>query len=141
MPALFNYHIFISHAWKYGGEYERLVNLLNGAPYFSYLNYSAPRHKPLQNLDSTDVRTKAEIRAAIDRKIAPCSCILVISGMYAAYREWMQYEIDAAKRMGKPIIAISPWGGSVMPVAVSSAATKIVGWNTSSIVSAIRACT
>ena len=141
MPALFNYHIFISHAWKYGDEYERLIKLLDGAPNFSYLNYSAPKDKPLQNLDATDVRTKADIKAAIDRKIAPSSCVLVISGMYAAYREWMQYEIDTAKRMGKPIIAISPWGGSVIPTAVSLAATKIVGWNSSSIVSAIRQCT
>lgn len=138
MPTLFNYHIFISHAWRYGSEYDRLVSLLDNAPYFSYLNYSAPKNKPLQNLDSTDVRTKSDIRAAIDRKIAPCSCVLVISGMYAVYREWMQYEIDTAKRMGKPIIAISPWGGKVMPLAVSQAATKIVNWNTDSIVSAIR---
>lgn len=138
MPNLFNYHIFISHAWKYGTEYTRLVDMLNAAPYFSYYNYSAPREKPLQNLNATDVTTKSQIRAAIDRKIAPSSCVVVISGMYAAHREWMQYELDAAVRMGKPIIAIRPWGAQVMPTAVSSVATEIVGWNTSSIVAAIR---
>ena len=138
MPALFDYHIFISHAWKYGESYIRLVNMLDSAPNFKYCNYSAPRDKPLQNLNATDVTTKSQIKAAIDRKISHCSCVVVLAGMYAAHREWMQYEIDAAKRMGKPIIAIRPWGSSMMPTAVSAAATEIVGWNTTSIVSAIR---
>ena len=138
MPYLSNYHIFISHAWKYGNDYNRLIHLLDSAPYFSYYNYSAPREKPLHNLNSTAVTTKTQIKAAIDRKIISCNCVLVISGMYSAYREWMQYEIDAAILMNKPIIAIRPWGSQVMPAEVSSVATEIVGWNTDSIVSAIR---
>lgn len=138
MPALFEYHIFISHAWKYGDEYNRLINLLNSASNFKYTNYSAPSDKPLQNLNSTDVNTKKEIKEAISRKIRPCCCVLVISGMYVAYREWMQYEIETAKAMNKPIIAIYPWGNQIMPSAVRSVATVTVNWNTTSIVDAIR---
>ncbi|MFB0920225.1 MAG: TIR domain-containing protein [Oscillospiraceae bacterium] len=138
MPKLFDYHVFISHAWKYGDEYDRLVRLLDNASNFAYYNYSAPAEKPLQNLNSTDVTTKNQIKAAIDRKISASSCVLVISGMYTAYREWMQYEIDSAKSMRKPIIAIRPWGSQVMPTVVSLAATEIVGWNTDSVISAIR---
>lgn len=138
MPALFGYHIFISHAWKYGDSYTRLVNMLNSASNFTYSNYSAPKDKPLQNLDATDVTTRNQIKAAIDRKISPCSCVVVLAGMYTAHSYWMQYEIDTAKRMGKPIIAVRPWGSSMMPTAVSSVANEIVAWNTLSIVSAIR---
>ena len=47
MPSLYDYRIFISHAWKYGDDYNRLVNLLDQARYFSYYNYSAPKEKPL----------------------------------------------------------------------------------------------
>ena len=86
MPSLFNYHIFISHAWQYGEDYSRLVAMLDSAPNFSYYNFSAPEQKPLQNLNSTDARTKAEIIDAIGRKIDLSSCVLVISGMYTAYR-------------------------------------------------------
>lgn len=50
----------------------------------------------------------------------------------------MQYEIDLARIMNKPIIAISPRGNTLMPQAVSSVSRTIVNWNTSSIVSAIR---
>ena len=138
MPSLFNYHIFISHAWKYGSDYNRLIGLLDSAPNFSYYNYSAPKDEPLHNLDSTDVYTKKQIKDAIDRKISSASCVLVISGMYAAHREWMQYELDAAKRMYKPIIAIQPWGSQIMPSNVWAVATETVGWNTNSIITAIR---
>ncbi len=138
MPNLFKYHIFISHAWKYGEEYEKLKKMLDDAPYFSYYNYSAPEDKPLHNLDTTDVSKKSEIESAIDRKITVCSCVLVISGMYYNHRKWMQYEVDTARRMKKPIIAIRPRGADVMPMEISSVATETVGWTTGSIVDAIR---
>lgn len=138
MPELKNYDLFISHAWRYGDSYKRIVEFLDSAPYFSYRNYSAPADKPLQNLDTTDVETKAQIKEAIDRKIQPVNCVLVLSGMYAAYREWMQYEIDTAVKMKKPIIGIKPWGLQQIPFAVRSVADVMVGWNTQSIVQAIR---
>lgn len=40
--------------------------------------------------------------------------------------------------MEKPIIAIMPWGSSVMPADLRVKATRVVGWNTASIVGAIR---
>ena len=64
MPALYPYRIFISHAWKYGDEYSRIVSMLDNAPYFSYYNYSAPQEKPLQL--SSACATDAEILHEID---------------------------------------------------------------------------
>ena len=58
--------------------------------------------------------------------------------MYAAYSDWMKYEIDESVRMGKPILAVRPWGQQNLPSYVTQHADKIVAWNTSSIVSAIR---
>ncbi|MBQ8823710.1 MAG: TIR domain-containing protein [Ruminococcus sp.] len=138
MPYLRNYNLFISHAWKYGDEYDRLIRLLNNANNFSYKNYSAPEERPLKNTDGSSVKTSYEIGAAIDRKIANSQIILVISGMYANNREWMEYEIDTAVHMNKPIIAIKPWGNVSMPVYIKNVANEIVGWYTDSIVLAIR---
>lgn len=138
MPYLKTYHLFISHAWAYEESYERLVNLLNQAPYFSYKNYSAPEDRPLHTLNYDPVRTKSQIMSAIDRKIAPVHCVLVLSGMYTNHSEWMQYELDTAVWMEKPIIGIRPFGNVRVPSAVSSVADIMVSWNTSSIVSAIR---
>ena len=138
MPYLRQYNIFISHAWKYGNEYNRLINLLDSATNFNYYNYSAPKEKPLHNLDATDVTSAYQIKTAIERKIQPCSCVLIISGMYTNYRHWMQREISIAKQMGKPIIAIKPYGAQVIPVEVSRVADKVVNWDTNSIIAAIR---
>lgn len=138
MPQLKTYDLFISHAWRYGSDYLRLINLLDSANYFSYRNYSAPKDKPLQNLDATDVRTKKQIEEAIERKIRPVNAVLVLSGMYYNYRQWMQYEVQCAQRYCKPIIAIEPFGQSRTPNDIEAKASVVVGWNTYSIVQAIR---
>lgn len=138
MPTLKTYDLFISHAWKYGDEYDRLINLLDSAPYFYYRNYSAPEDKPLHNLDGSSVSKSLEIKQAIDRKIAPVNAVIIISGMYANNREWMEYEIETAMRYRKPIIAVIPRGNTLMPAYIQHVSDTIVGWNTSSVVEAIR---
>lgn len=138
MPSLKTYDLFISHAWKYGDDYDRLISMLNEAPNFSYRNYSAPEDNPLVNRDGTPVSNKTQIKDAIRRKINPVNCVLVISGMYYNNREWMQFELDYAKQKNKPIVAIKPWGNVIMPKEITDVADEVVNWNTSSIVSAIR---
>ena len=136
MPNLYNYKIFISHAWKYGDDYKRLVSLLNAAPYFHYFNYSAPEQKPL--FPSGTPYTSSDIARKITDKIRPAQITLIISGMYAAYSDWMQYEIDESLRMGMPVIGIMPRGQERIPSYIQENATEMVNWNTVSIVSAIR---
>lgn len=136
MPYLYDYKIFISHAWRYGADYNRLTALLDQAPYFSYYNYSAPQEKPL--FPNGTPYTSNDIAYKITNKIRPSQITLVISGMYGTYSHWMQYEIDESRRMGKPIIGIYPWGQERVPQYVLQNATEMVHWNTSSIVSAIR---
>lgn len=136
MPSLYDYRIFISHAWKYGDDYIRLVNLLDAAPYFHYFNHSAPEQKPL--FPSGTPYTSSDIARKITDKIRPAQITLVISGMYAAYSDWMQYEIDESLRMRMPVIGIMPRGQERVPLYVRDRVDVLVGWNTSSIVSAIR---
>lgn len=136
MPPLYDYRLFISHAWRYGDDYNRLISLLNDAKYFSYYNYSAPSEKPL--FPPGTPMTNYQIQNLITNKISPSQITLVISGMYGAYSDWMQYEIDESLRMGKPIIGIYPWGQTYAPTYVTQNATEMVRWQTDSIVNAIR---
>ena len=71
-------------------------------------------------------------------QIRPVNCVLIISGMYAAHRKWIQAEIDIAQSYAKPIVGIRPWGSQRIPTVVQEAAHEMVGWNTSTIVKAIR---
>jgi hypothetical protein len=73
--------------------------------------------------------------------MAPCSVILILAGVYASYSKWIDKEIQIAQNefsSVKPIIAIRPRGSQRISTKVTDAADKIVGWNTESIVSAIR---
>ena len=132
MPVLKNYRLFISHAWDYGGDYQRLVNLLSEAKRFRSIDYSVPQHDPIM------ARSTRQLRVALRNHIRPVHAVLIISGMYVNYRDWIQYEIDVAQDYRKPIIGIEPRGSQRVPAEVRSAATTMVKWNTNSIVKAIR---
>jgi len=132
MPALRTYKVFISHAWDYSEDYYRLEKFLKAAPNFDWTNLSVPEHDPILNSEQLTARLNDQMR--------PASVFLILCGMYVAHSDWIQYEINFARRIGRPIIGIRPWGSERIPEAVQKAATEIVGWNTDSIVSAIRSC-
>jgi len=58
--------------------------------------------------------------------------------MYATYSEWINYEIEKANAMNKPIIGLIPRGADKTPTYIQQNAKLMVGWSTSSIVDAIR---
>lgn len=127
------YNLFISHSWTYSDAYEKLVALLDAKPYFSYKNYSVPKDNPIHH-----TYNDSQLKAAIKAQMQPASCVLILAGVYSTYSKWINIEIDLAKKMGKTIIAIEPWGSERTSTTVKNAADKIVKWNTDSIVNAIR---
>ena len=132
MPDLKTYGLFISHAWTYNDEYYRLLEFLTNAPNFKFRNYSVPEHDPL------DANNETKLRKMLDSQIRPVNVVIVLAGMYATHRNWIQYEIDQAVGYSKPILAVHPWGQERTPVNVSNVADEEVNWNTASIVGAIR---
>lgn len=132
MPALRQYDVFISHAWKYNDQYYKLTELLEGHPYFNFRNYSVPEHDPIV------FNTTSDLYEQLDEQIRQSSVVLLIAGKYVKYRKWIQEEIKLAKKYDKPIIAIRPWGADMLPSEAETKADVIVNWQASSIVSAIR---
>jgi hypothetical protein len=131
-----NYDIFVSHAWAYNEDYYRLENLLKEASHFQFRNYSVPTHDPL--IPRGTRVGEERLAALLDTQIRPVQCVLVIAGMYAAHRFWIDKEIAIAQSYYKPIIGLIPRGQQRIPVAVQGAAHELVGWSTGSIVDAIR---
>lgn len=127
------YNLFISHSWSYSDAYEKLVRLLDTKPYFTYKNYSVPQNDPIHH-----AYYDYQLKAAIKSQMQPASCVLILAGVYATYSKWINIEIDLANSMGKKIIAIQPWGAKLTSTVVKNTADVIVGWNTDSIVNAIR---
>ena len=127
------YNLFISHSWAYGDAYDGLINLLNKRRYFEYRNYSVPKNDPIHN-----AKNDSQLRTAIRKQMQPVSCVLILAGVYSTYSKWINIEIELAKEMGKRIIAIEPWASQKTSQTVKNNADVIVGWNTESIVKAIR---
>lgn len=132
MPSLRNYHILISHSWDYNNHYETISGWLNDTPYFLWTDYSVPITRPLT------VSGVNELKQKIRNRISLCSCVIILSGMYVAYSDWIDFEIDTAVSMGKPIVGVKPWGQERIPTKVQDNADIMIGWNSASVVDAVR---
>jgi len=125
--------LFISHSWSYNERYNSMVSLLDDRMYFPYTNYSVPENKAF------GVMTNAQMKEQLRNQIRPVNCVIIIGGMWTAYSDWIQFEMEFAESIGKPILGVKPRGAQVMPAAVTAKANQIVNWNSDSIVAGIRA--
>lgn len=134
MPSTYN--LFISHSWAYSDAYEKLIGLLDAKAYFSYNNHSVPKNDPVHN-----AAYDYQLYEAIKNRVNGTHVVLIMAGVYSSYSKWIDKEIKIAKEefiAPKPIIAIEPWGSEKTSQKVKNSADLIVGWNTDSIVNAIR---
>lgn len=125
------YNLFISHAWHRSEHYKKVIEWIRDSD-ISYKNYSVPEENPLHS------GNKFKLQEDLTAQIRPASCVIILSGMYAAHSGWIEYEVNEAVRMGKYIIGVRPWGQERIPTIVQDYADEIVGWNSSSVISAIK---
>lgn len=132
MPYLNEYRLLISHSWNYSSQFDTIVSWFNQTANFKWSNYSVSGDAPL------DVSSTADLKEKLTKRIAMSNAVIVVSGMYATYSKWIDFEIDEALRMGKPIIGIRPWGQERTPTKIQDCSTVLVGWNSASVVEAVR---
>lgn len=127
------YHIFISHCWDYSSHYDKVVEWINSDDDLNgnWSNYSVTVEKAI------DTKRKKELKEKLTNRISLSNVVIILSGMYAAYSEWIDYEIDEAVRMGKYIIGVMPWGQERIPKKIQDNAT-MVHWQSSSVTTAIK---
>ena len=132
-------HVFISHSWNYSDHYDTLEGWIFGEPWSSgqasldFRNFSVPKNDPIHNAP-----TDGQLREAIYDRIARSHVIVIPTGMYASHSKWIKKEIDGAKKHGKPIIAVNPWGQERKAADVQANATAVVGWNKEPLINKIR---
>ena len=132
MPSLKTRMIFISHAWRYNSHYDTVEGWFDDASNFDWKNCSVPSDDALPD------KTSKGLSAGMTRQISPSQVVVILAGMYAAYSDWIEYEINEAVRMGKTIIGVKPWGQERVPQIVQDNADVMVGWNSASVVQAVR---
>lgn len=130
------YNIFISHSWAHGDAYDKLISMLERRNNFFFKDYSVPQDDPIH-----DAPTSRALYDAIKRQMAPASLVLIMAGVYSSYSDWIGQEIKIANedfKFVKPIVGIKPWANKNVSTVVQDNADVLVGWNTESIVQAIR---
>jgi hypothetical protein len=132
MPTLKVRYLFISHAWRRGEHYQKIVEWLNETSYFEWHNYSVPSH------DACEQTSTVGLQRCLTNQIRPAQATIILAGMYAAYSDWIEYEVNEAVRMGKIIIGVRPWGQERTPALITDSATTMVNWQRDSVVSAVR---
>jgi len=134
MPSLKTYRLFISHSWRYGDAYDKLVSFFNEHPNFAWIDYSVPKDDPIHNASN-----EKQLYDAIKTQIAPVNCVVMLAGVYSTYSKWIDKEIKISKTdYSKPIIAVEPWAAEKTSQLVKSNADAIVKWQSTSIINAIR---
>ena len=124
--------LFISHSWAYSERYNSMVSLLNQRQYFNWQNYSVPVAKAFDRM------SQSELKEQLRRQIRPVHCVVIIGGMWTNHSDWIQFEMDFANTIDKPVLGVRPRGAKLMPRAVELGSTRVVNWNTESIVGGIR---
>ncbi len=126
------YNVFISHSWQYIDDLKKLRDLLKKRGYFNVEFEEATPDEPINSENAEYIKRR------LKEKIKNSDIILGIAGVYASYSDWMEWELDTAIANEIPIVGVIPRGQLRISTVVSSRAKEVVGWNTESIVNAIR---
>ena len=134
------YHIdvFISHSWTYSEHYEKLCEWIfdklwqvNGMP-LGFNDQSVPKDDPIHHAQTTRA-----LEDAILHRIDVSDVVVVPTGIYSSYSKWISKEIKGATAKNRPILGVDPWGQQRRSSVVVTAAAKIVGWNSQSVIKGI----
>jgi hypothetical protein len=124
--------VFVTHTFTDDPDYHRVFEYLESSPNFFYVNCSAPDRAPASG-------GKEAIKDELRTQIKSAEVVIVLSSMYAANRDWIEYQMDAAQAFERPLVALEPFGGvEKMPEQVRGRADERVEWNERLIVDALR---
>jgi len=126
------YSIFISHSWQNSEALKNLRSLLNNRGYFNVKFEEVSKDEPIDSDNATYIKSR------LAKKIKSSDVVLGLAGMYASYSDWIEWELNKAIELNIPIVGVIPRGQDRISTTVSSRSKRDVGWNTESIVGAIR---
>ena len=123
--------IYATHLWEEDDDFLRLFEYLTDVDSFFYVNLSEPGNKPGGGDREAE---QAEFR----RQMGPAEVVMVLSTQYVTNTGLIIYQMDLAKAMKKPIIAVEPFGPENILKPVKDKADEIVPWYNRSMVDSIR---
>jgi hypothetical protein len=124
------FRVYVIHLFDENPEYLRVFEYLESRDNFFYRNCSEP---------AVQIKADNDLKAEIRRQISTAEVVLFPVNLYAFNPVLVDFQLDAAKAIQKPIIAIKSFGETVMiKKAVLDKADDIVDWNDRAITEAIK---
>lgn len=138
MPDIIK-NVFISHHHKDDASVDGIAAMVAGKGY--QLRNSSIRVKPenQKRLDQKKVSDET-IKRLLRMKMRWASQVIVVIGKETHKRPWVNWEIETAWKLGKPVIGVYENGlkGEVeIPENLKKYSTSIVGWRSDSVISAL----
>lgn len=125
--------LFISHTWTHNQpQWKKVVDWFETEPDFQWKNCSLP------DTDKLADRSSSTLSSEMSRQIASAQAVIILSDLYAANSDWIDYEISEAKRMHKFIIGVAPLDQGNAPRKLVEAADLMVGSSRASLVGTVR---
>lgn len=126
------YKIFISHGFKENEDYKRLTMLLDDCGLLSYTCSSEPTSYKYRTM------SKSQFEEQIRNQIKPANCFIALDETYWLSKEWVEYELKIAGKLGIPIIGLKKWKSKDISDTIESYSKIILGWNIDTIISTIK---
>ncbi|MCC7489482.1 MAG: hypothetical protein IT485_07535 [Gammaproteobacteria bacterium] len=123
--------VFVVHTFAEHPDHMRVFEYLESRPNFYYQNCSQP--------DATVGSGGDSMREELRRQIEPAEIVILPVTLFAANPVLVTFEIDTAKGMKKPVLAIKSFGETIaIKKSLLDKADDIVDWNNRSITEAIK---
>lgn len=124
--------LYAVHGWHRDEDYARLFEYLESADNFFYRALSDPDAVSPQG-DGVAAR-----RSLISDALKEAECVVCPAGTWERFNDWARYTVEAARRLDLPVVVIEHFGPKDMDVRLKGFAAETVGWDSRSIVDAIR---
>ncbi len=122
--------LFVAHAFEPSEDYLRVFEYLESSHNFYYRNCS-DADRPVAERDAM----KEELR----KQIALAEVTIVPAGLYRTQREMIDFILNCAKGLDKPVIVLETFGvKEKLPVQLEALSDEIIEWNERSLADAIR---
>ena len=132
-------NVFVSHHHKDDASVDGLTSMVSGKGY--KLRNSSIRVKPenQKRIDNKQISDKT-IARLLRMKMRWASQVIVVIGKETHQRDWVNWEIETAHRLGKPIIGVYENGLKdqvEIPDSLKKHSTSIIGWRSDSVIDAL----
>jgi hypothetical protein len=122
--------VFVAHCFEANENYLRVFEYLESSHNFFYRNCSDP---------DLAVSEREAMREELRKQIALAEIVIVPAALYRNHREMIDFMLNCAKGMDKPVIVLQHFGvKEKIPVQLEALGDETIEWNERDIADAIR---